>query len=109
MKEEVDSCPSEPVTPNVFCQACASPLVQALDWEQESASCWHVRLWCPECGYERAVTLDRPHLFCLSLAIEEGFAWVLEALSEFDAVLSESVSVDLARRARTDRIPSARH
>lgn len=100
---------SESATASVFCPACSSPLVQALDWEQQSESCWHVRLWCPECGHEQSVTLERSHLSYLSLAIETGFVWVLEGLSELEAALSDPTDVDFAHRARTDRIPSVRH
>ena len=92
------------VTPNVFCRSCDSPLVQAVDWEQEAESSWSVRLWCPECWFEQAATLDRPQLLYLSLAIEEGFVWVLEALSELDAISDEAGSLDFAHRAQTDRI-----
>ncbi len=109
MKDEMDSPIAKLVTPNVFCQACHSPLVQGLDWRQENGSSWTVRLWCPECGFERAATLSRPQLLYLSLAIEEGFVWVLEALSELKSTGAGSGDHDFAHRARTDRISSAGH
>ena len=108
MTQEADNGVPTTGVPNVYCRVCSSPLVQASEWEQQSETCWHVRLWCPECDHEQPVTLDRPHLLYLSLAIEDGFAWMMEALAEFDAVLSQSTSVDLARRAQTDRIPTPR-
>lgn len=109
MNDEAESHAPGLATPNVFCRACESPLVQAFDWEREGDSKWRVRLWCPECGHEQWAKLDRSHLLYLSLAVEEGFGWILEALAELDTVLSESLSVDFAYRARTDRIPTARH
>ena len=68
--------------PQIFCRSCASPLVQASDWKQDERSSWHVRLWCPECAFERQVVLDKSQASYLSLAIEDGFAQVLEALEE---------------------------
>jgi hypothetical protein len=95
------------IAPNVFCHACASPLVQAVDWEQEDESLWSIRLWCPECGFEQAATLDRPQLLYLSLALEEGFGWMLQALSELCAISAGPSSLDFAHRAQTDRIQPA--
>jgi RNase P subunit RPR2 len=69
--------------PQIFCRSCASPLVQASNWEQDERSSWHVRLWCPECGFERRVVLDKAQAGYLSAAIEAGFALLLEALEEF--------------------------
>jgi hypothetical protein len=68
--------------PKIFCRSCASPLVQASGWEQDERSSWHVRLWCPECGFDSHVVLDKAQAGHLSLAIEAGFAQVLEALEE---------------------------
>ena len=86
------------IAPTIFCRACGSPLVQAADWEQEEESHWSIRLWCPECGFERAATLDRPQLLYLSLAIEDGFGWMLQALSEHvvrpNLILGTAVGAD---------------
>ena len=90
--------------PNIFCRACASPLVQAADWEQEDEALWSIRLWCPECGFEQAATLDRPQLLYLSLATEEGFGWMLQALSELNAISAAPSGLDFAHRVETDRI-----
>jgi len=95
------------MAPNVFCRSCASPLIQALDWEQEEESMWSVRLWCPDCGFEQAAVLDRAQLLYLSLAVEEGFAWMLDALSQLNAGALDSEDFDLIHRARTDRISPA--
>ena len=108
MNDEKDSPLSKLVTPNVFCRACNSPLVQAIDWEQQDESNWSVNLWCPECGFEQQATLERPQLLYLSLAIEEGFVWMLEALSELNGVSTQPGSLDFAHRAQTDRIRSLR-
>jgi hypothetical protein len=107
MKDESDSPRSSLITPAVFCRACDSTLVQALDWLQEGESSWSVRLWCPECGFQQAATLDRPQLLYLTLAVEDGFAWVLEALTELSAISSEPGGLDFAHRAQTDRIRAA--
>jgi hypothetical protein len=106
VKQEGDSPISKLVTPNVFCRSCSSPLVQAVDWRQEGESSWHVILWCPECGFEQETTLERPQLLYLSLAIEEGFVWMLEALAELNSLSSEPDCLDFAHRAQTDRIRS---
>jgi hypothetical protein len=95
------------IAPNIFCRACSSPLVQAVDWDQEEESLWSVRLWCPECGFEQAAALDRPQLLYLALAMEEGFAWVLDALRELCVNSTEPRSLDFAHRAQTDRIQPA--
>ena len=107
MKDETDSPIAKLVTPNVFCRSCDSPLVQAGDWQQEDGSCWTVTLWCPECGFTQAATLDRPQLLYLSLAIEEGFVWVLEGLGELDSCAAGPGCLDFAHRAQTDRIRSS--
>ena len=95
------------LTPNVFCRSCGSPLVQAVEWEQEEDALWSVRLWCPECSFEQTATLDRPQLLYLSLAIEEGFGWMLDALSELGDGSTGPSSLDFAHRAQTDRIRPA--
>ncbi len=109
MNDRKDSPLSGLVTPNIFCRRCASPLVQALDWEQEKDGLWSVTLWCPECRHEQAATLDRPQLLYLALAVEEGFAWVLDALSELDSDSLEHCGADFARRAQTERIRPSGH
>jgi hypothetical protein len=107
MKDGTDKPKGRLIAPNIFCRGCGSPLVQALDWEQEEDSLWSVRLWCPECGFEQAATLDRPQLLYLALAIEEGFGWVLGAVSELNAISTRPSSLDFAHRAQTDRIQPA--
>ena len=104
MKDGQDRPLRSLIAPNVFCRACSSPLVQAVDWEQEAESLWSVRLWCPECGFEQAAELDRPQLLYLTLAMEEGFTWVLDALDELGSVAEEPSGLDFAHRVQTDRI-----
>jgi hypothetical protein len=70
----------------VFCRFCSSPLVQASGWTKQDESHWQVRLWCPECWRERTMVLDRAQASYLSLAVEEGFASVLEAFEGLDAI-----------------------
>jgi len=72
----------------VYCRYCASPLVQAAAWTKQDDSHWKVRLWCPECWREQAVVLDRTQAAYLSLAVEEGFACVLEAFEGLDAIVT---------------------
>jgi hypothetical protein len=107
MRNRMNDNTSPTFAPNIFCRACASPLVQALDWEQEDESLWGVRLWCPDCGFEQAAVLDRAQLLYLSLAVEEGFAWMLDALSQLSAYTVDSDELDLVQRAQTDRISPA--
>jgi len=92
------------LVPQIFCRSCASPLVQAADWSQEDESRWKVRLWCPECGFEQTAILDRPQVTHLSFAIEEGFACLLEALTELGASFSADSGLDLVKKARSERI-----
>jgi hypothetical protein len=94
---------------NIFCRSCGSPLAQAADWDREQDSVWAVRLWCPECGFEQAAALDRSQLLYLSLAIEEGFNWMLQALAELNAVSAAPANFDFARKAQTERIHPAGH
>jgi hypothetical protein len=92
------------VIPQIFCHSCASPLVQATDWARADGSGWKVLLWCPECGFEQAAVLNQPQLSYLSLAIEAGFACLLEALAELDRLSPAGVALDLIKRARSERI-----
>lgn len=109
MKNDMHNNSAPTVAPNVFCRACASPLVQAFDWEPDEDSTWSVRLWCPDCDFEQAAVLDRAQLLYLTLAVEEGFAWMLDALSQFTACTHAPDGFDLVRLAQTDRIsPAAR-
>jgi hypothetical protein len=73
---------------SLFCRYCASPLVQASGWTKEDERHWNVRLWCPECWQEQRVVLDRAQAAYLSLAIEEGFARVLEAFEGLDTIVT---------------------
>lgn len=70
-------------TAQIFCRACASPLVQASDWLHVAEEGWRVRLWCPECGFELVSSLNQADASFLSMAIESGFIYMLDALSEF--------------------------
>ncbi|NLV71761.1 MAG: hypothetical protein GXY46_04035 [Actinobacteria bacterium] len=90
--------------PIIHCRACASPLVQATDWELQDGSLWYVRLWCPECGFEQAAVLDRPQSSYLSLAIEEGFAQMLEAISQLNTGAGTGADSYLVHKAQTERI-----
>jgi hypothetical protein len=105
-----DSEASRTVAPQIFCRSCASPLVQAADWDREDRTRWIVRLWCPECGFEQMALLDHPQVIYLSLAVEEGFACMLEALAEFETlggsgfVGDNATDLDLIKRARVERI-----
>lgn len=108
MRDRADNPFSALATPSVFCSACGSPLVQAVEWTQTDDSCWDVKLWCPDCKYEQEATLARSELLYLSRAIEEGFVWMLDALSELDALPSDPSELDFADRAQTDRLPPAR-
>ena len=92
------------VVPQIFCRLCASPLVQAADWSREDESRWTVRLWCPECGLERTALLDRAQVVFLSLAVEEGFARMLEALAGSENVSPADAGSDIARRLGRERI-----
>ncbi len=104
MNESTDSHVARPFAPYIFCRICSSPLVQASDWHPEGEATWYVRLWCPECGFEQAAVLDRPQSTYLALALEEGFAQLLEALGQIAARASDSADLDLVQMAQTERI-----
>lgn len=109
MEHKKNDNPSRTLAPNIFCRSCGSPLVQATGWEQEEESIWGVRLWCPDCGFEQAAVLDRAQLLYLSMAVEEGFAWMLESLAQLNAISCTAENPDLVARAQNDRIkPAAR-
>jgi len=103
MSDSTHSDGRRTAVPRVFCRACASPLVQAVDWQREEHGRWTVCLWCPECGFERTALLERSEATRLSLALEEGFACMLESLAEL-ATASPGACHDLAGRALSDRI-----
>ncbi len=113
MSDGPDSMTSRNPIPRIFCRSCASPLVQAADWEREDESRWRLRLWCPDCGFEQMAVLDRPEVIYVSLAVEEGFACVLEALAELETLPEPDLigpsrgDLDLIRRARSERIEPA--
>ncbi len=109
MGQDLDRNDSRATAANIFCRSCGSPLAQAADWDQGQDSVWEVRLWCPECGFEQAAALDRSQLLYLSLAIEEGFNWMLQALAELTAVAAAPANFDFARKAQTERIRPAGH
>jgi ribosomal protein S27E len=76
----------------VFCRHCSSPLVQASDWTKADESGWKVRLWCPECWHEQMVVLDSAQAAYLSLAVEEGFATVLETFEGLETIVTSEPS-----------------
>jgi ribosomal protein S27E len=92
---ENDCCPAPALA--VFCRSCGSPLVQASGWTQAEEAQWKVRLWCPECWHEQSALLNKAQASYLSLAVEEGFACVLQAFEALDAI--PTIEPD-ARRGR---------
>lgn len=109
MAQDLDKSEPGATAANIFCRSCGSPLAQAADWEQEQDSVWSVRIWCPECGFEQTAAFERSQLLFLSLAIEEGFNWMLQALVELDAVAAAPANFDFARKAQTERIHPTGH
>jgi hypothetical protein len=81
-----DSYPDPAAALCLHCRSCSSPLLQASGWNKHGEADWEVRLWCPECWYEQTVVLDRAQAAYLSLAVEEGFACVLETFEGLDAM-----------------------
>ncbi len=75
--------PERPVL-TLCCGSCSSRLVQVSDWAREQGARWSVRLWCPECWYQRRVALDQQQAMLLSLAVEDGLACLLDGLLELD-------------------------
>ena len=88
MTNRSDNQPRPAAALAVFCRSCSSPLVQASDWTKEDESYWKVRLWCPECWREQVTVLDRAQAAYLSLAVEEGFASVLETFEGLDTIVT---------------------
>ena len=62
--------------------------MQAAEWTKEDESRWRVRLWCPECWHDQVAVLDRAQATYLSLAVEEGFASILETFEGLDAIVT---------------------
>ena len=81
-----DSFPQPTAALTLYCRSCSSPLVQASDWVKQDDAHWRVRLWCPECWHDQTAVLDRAQAAYLSLAVEEGFAAVLETFEGLDAM-----------------------
>jgi hypothetical protein len=52
----------------------------------EDDSHWKARLWCPECWHDQMLVLDRAQAAYLSLAVEEGFACLLEAFEGLETM-----------------------
>jgi hypothetical protein len=77
-----DSNPRPTAALALYCRSCSSPLVQAANWTKHDDTHWSVRLWCPECWHEHTALLDKAQAACLSLAVEDGFATVLETLEK---------------------------
>jgi hypothetical protein len=71
---------------SLHCRACSSPLIQAAGWTKQDEAHWQVRLWCPECWDEHTTVLDRTQAAYISLAVEEGFACVLETFEGLEAI-----------------------
>jgi hypothetical protein len=87
-----DNFPHPVAALSLYCRSCSSPLVQASEWTREDEAHWRVRLWCPECWHQQTILLDRTQAAYLSLAVEEGFACVLEMFEGLDAI--ETVEPD---------------
>jgi hypothetical protein len=66
--------------------------VQALDWAEERPGYWHTRIWCPECGFQQEAVLGPTEVAYLSLAVEEGFARLLEALAELQDARQDAIA-----------------
>jgi hypothetical protein len=71
---------------SMYCRHCSSPLVQASGWAKQDEDHWEVRLWCPECWHDQIAVLNKTQAAHLSMAVEEGFACILDELEGFDAI-----------------------
>jgi hypothetical protein len=91
-----DNFPRPTAALSLYCRSCSSPLVQASSWTKQDETHWRVRLWCPECWHEQEVVLDRVQAAYLSVAVEEGFACVLETFEGLDGI----PTVEPGRRPR---------
>lgn len=95
-----DSFPQPAAALTLYCRSCSSPLVQASGWTKEDDDHWRVRLWCPECWHDEAAVIDKPQAAFLSVAVEEGFACILDALEGLDSIPTVEPG-DPRRRRRT--------
>jgi hypothetical protein len=89
--------------PHIYCQSCSSPLVQVTQWIRQDEAGWLVSFSCPECGLERSSLIDQQQAELLSFAVEEGFAVLLEALSEFCTPRSPA-EADLVMRLQLEAL-----
>jgi hypothetical protein len=95
------------MAPQIFCKACSSPLVQATDWAEEEDG-WRARVWCPECGFEHEAVLAKAEVAYLSLAVEGGFACLLEALAELEDMPNGGFArFDPVARMRSEKLAQA--
>lgn len=88
MTSAADNHPRPAAALALYCRSCSSPLVQASGWTKQDEPHWQVRLWCPECWHDQVVVLDQAQAAYLSVAVEEGFASLLEALEGLEGILT---------------------
>ena len=62
------------------CRSCALPLVQPQDAERAGRD-WHVRLYCPSCGWSGDALLDQGEMDRLDEELDDGFALLAAALA----------------------------
>jgi hypothetical protein len=106
MGESSKSRESHSFVPQIYCRACCSPLIQFTDWTRIDGQNWHVRLRCPECGDEREADLEQPHVRFLSIAIEEGFALMLESLVQLESGGLAGALEDVLRASQAPEGPT---
>lgn len=99
MKDQIDNR-LEPST----CVHCASPLVQPTDWARVDDREWEVRIRCPECYKDYAVSLSHDQVSDLSYAVEDGFRCLLDALDELDHEIFEKECEAIINALRTNNL-----
>lgn len=74
------------------CPVCHSRLVYPTDWERTGSSTWELKLRCPNCETQRAVTLDREGVERFNRVLYEGSEALARQAEQLERVHFEEES-----------------
>ena len=67
------------------CGGCQSQLVQPIDWDRVSPSCWRIELRCPECDWHGTGAFTEEEVAAYDEELERGTDQILSDLSTLAA------------------------
>ena len=70
--EPASAEPASAETDVHVCPVCRSALVYPTDWQRTGSATWELKLRCPNCETQRAVTLDREGVEQFNRVLYEG-------------------------------------